>query len=170
LQGLSHKGYVSKTPLPEVRDVNRLHVQEEKRKDAAKATALRKGLRREAQEKENRRREREDLSPETTPESTPEESSSSGGVDFSESEDFKMETFGSPPPVQQRPGGEDSASAAGEKRPEPATIEKALATRADRRSPKPVEGLRSPTPAAGGRMPTPTGRRTPAPTTATGGR
>ena len=100
MQGLSYKGYVSKPPLPEVRATNRLRGQEEKkRKDEAKATALRKRLRREAHEKENKRREMEGLSPETTPESTPEESSSPGGVDFSESEDFVMETAGSPPPV-----------------------------------------------------------------------
>ena len=62
-------------------------------------TALRKRLRREAHEKENTRWEREGLSPETTPESTPEQSSLSGGVDFSESEDFEVDTAGSPPPV-----------------------------------------------------------------------
>jgi hypothetical protein len=75
---------------------------EKKRKDTVKATHLRKRLRKEDHEKENMRREREGLSPETMPEFTPEESSLSGRVDFSESEDFEMDTTGSPLPVQQR--------------------------------------------------------------------
>ena len=110
-------------------------MEEKKRKDEAKATALRKRLRREAYEKENKRRQREGLSPQTTPESTPEESSSSGGVDFSESEDFEIETAGCPPPVQQWAGVEASTSVAGEKRPAPVTIEETPAPRVDRRSP-----------------------------------
>ena len=65
-------------PLPEVRDANRLHAQEEKRrKDVEKVICERKSLRKETHDKENRRREREGLSPETTPESTLEASSSS---------------------------------------------------------------------------------------------
>ena len=64
-----------------------------------KAAALRKRLRREAHEKKNKRREREGLSPETTPESTPDVSSSFGGVDFSESEDFETGTARSSPLV-----------------------------------------------------------------------
>jgi len=60
--------------------------------------------------------EREGLSLETTPDSTPDVSSSSGGVDFSESEDFEAVTAGNPPSVQQRAGVEASASAASEKR------------------------------------------------------
>ena len=87
-----------------------------------KATALRKRLRREAHEKENKRREREGISPETTPESTPEASSSSGGVDFSDSEDLDTEVARGSSPVQQWAGVETSALAVGEKRPAPATI------------------------------------------------
>ena len=50
-QGLTRVGYVSKPPLPEVRAVNCLRGQEEKRKkDEAKATALWRRLRREAHE------------------------------------------------------------------------------------------------------------------------
>ena len=108
---------MSRSPAPEVHEANLLREQaEKKRKDDAKATALKKRLRREAHEKENTRREREGLSPETTPESTPDASSSSGGVDFSESEDCEMVTARSSPPVQQRTGVEASASAASEKR------------------------------------------------------
>ena len=62
MQGLSHKGYVSKPPLPKVCAANLLCGQEEKkRKD--EVNALRKRLRREAHEKENKRRQREGLSP-----------------------------------------------------------------------------------------------------------
>ena len=64
MQGLSHKGYISKPPLPETHDTNRLRGQEEKkRKDEEKATHDRKRWRREKHENENRRREREGLSP-----------------------------------------------------------------------------------------------------------
>ncbi|XP_039827517.1 uncharacterized protein LOC120689276 [Panicum virgatum] len=131
--GLSRKGYVSKPPLPEVREANRLRAQaDKKRKDEAKATAARKRKRREDHEKECTRREREGLSPPTTPKSTEDEDSSSGGVDFSESDDFEVVTAGSPPLVPQRAGVEASASVLGERRLAPATLEKAPAARMDR--------------------------------------
>ena len=77
-QGLTCTGYVSKPPLLEIRTVNCVRGQvEKKRKDEAKATRLRKRLRKEAHEKENKRRVREGLSRQTTPESTLEASSSS---------------------------------------------------------------------------------------------
>jgi hypothetical protein len=41
LQGLSRKGYVSKPPLPEVREANRLHAEVEKKNDEAKAARKR---------------------------------------------------------------------------------------------------------------------------------
>ena len=134
MQGLSHKGYVSKPPLPKVREVNRLRQQaEKKRKDKAKGTAARKRERREKHDKECARQKREGLSPPTMPESIEEEDSSSGGVDFSESEDFEAVTAESPPSAQQRAGVEASASVLGERRLAPATLgEGRLATaRAD---------------------------------------
>ena len=48
LQGLSHKGNVSKPPLPEVRETNRLHAEVvKKRKDKAKEITFRKRERKE---------------------------------------------------------------------------------------------------------------------------
>ena len=43
LQGVCHKGYTSKPPVPEEREVNRLHAEAvTKQKDAAEAAATRK--------------------------------------------------------------------------------------------------------------------------------
>ena len=59
MQGLSHKGYVSKPPLPEVHEANRLRQQaEKKRKDTTKETTTRKRERRERHDKECTRRKR----------------------------------------------------------------------------------------------------------------
>ncbi|XP_039787204.1 translation initiation factor IF-2-like [Panicum virgatum] len=165
--GLTHNGYVSDPPLPEIRTANRLRAEAEKRrKDKEKATREGKRKRKEDHERENKRREREGLSPQTTPESTPEQySSSSTGVDFSESEDLDTEVAEGPPLVQQRAGVEASALATVEKGPAPAMMEKTPAPRAGRRLPAPAVGRRLCTPAADARSPMPTvGRRSPMPT------
>ena len=126
MQELSRKGYVSKPPLPEVREANRLRQQsEKKRKDAVKETAARKRERREKHDKECARRKREGLSPLTTLESTEEKDSLPSGVHFSESDDFEVVTAGSPPPVPQRAGVEASASVLCERRLMPAVLGKA---------------------------------------------
>ena len=104
MQGLSHKGYVSKPPLPKVREVNRLRQQaEKKRKDKAKETAARKRERKENHNKACARAWREGVPPPSMPESTEEEDSSTGEVDFSKSDDFKMVTGASPPSAQRGP-------------------------------------------------------------------
>ena len=55
LQGVSHKGHVSKPPIPEEREANRLHGEAVKKKnDAAKQAATRKRERKEKHEKECR--------------------------------------------------------------------------------------------------------------------
>ena len=97
MQGLSRKGFVSKPPLPEVREANCLRVlADKKKKDEAKVAATRKRERKENHEKACARAKREGPSPLTTPESTREEDSSTVGVDFSESDDFEVETGESP--------------------------------------------------------------------------
>ena len=64
LQGLSRKGYVSKPPLPEAREANRLHAEEvKKRKDEAKAKAARKREREEEHKQASARARREGLPP-----------------------------------------------------------------------------------------------------------
>jgi hypothetical protein len=101
LQGLSHKGYVSKPPLPEVREANRLHAEaSKKRKDKEKETAARKRERKENHNRACARARREGVPPPPTPESTEEEDSSTGGVNFSESDDFEVVTGASRPPAQ----------------------------------------------------------------------
>ena len=82
------------------------------------------------------------------PESTEEEDSSTGGVDFSESDDFEAVTGASPPPAQQGAGIDVSSMALGERRLAPATLVVTPAVRAERRSPAPAAGQRSPVPAA----------------------
>ena len=53
LQRVSHKGYVSKPPVPEEREAYRLHGEAvKKKKDAAKQAATRKRERKEKHEKE----------------------------------------------------------------------------------------------------------------------
>jgi hypothetical protein len=97
-QGLSRKGYVSKPPLAEAREANRLHAEVvKKRKDAVKETVARKGERKEKHDKACARAWLEGLPPPLMPESTEEEDSSTGGVDFLESDDFEAVTGVSPP-------------------------------------------------------------------------
>ncbi|XP_039822813.1 myristoylated alanine-rich C-kinase substrate-like [Panicum virgatum] len=112
------------------------------------------------------------------PESTEEEDNSTGGVDFSESDDFEVVTAVSPPPAPQRASVEASASMLGKRRLAPAmlgegrlapaTLEKAPAadpptpatgrgspvTAMDQKSPEPAAGRGSPALAAGQRSPT----------------
>ena len=72
LQGLSHKGYVSKPPLPEARKANRLHAEAvKKRKDEAEAKATRKREREEEHKKACARARREGLPSPPTPDVTP---------------------------------------------------------------------------------------------------
>ena len=53
LQGVSRKGYTSKPPAPEEREVNRLHAEAvKKQKDAVEKAAARKRKRKEQHEKE----------------------------------------------------------------------------------------------------------------------
>ena len=81
---MSHKGYVSKPPLPEVRKANCLPAQAyKKRKDEAKVKAARKRQRKDDHDKACARARREGVPPPSIPESTEEEDSSTGGVDFS---------------------------------------------------------------------------------------
>ena len=68
-----------------------------KRKDMAKETATRKRERKENHNKAWTRARREGVPLPSTPESTKVEDSSTGTVDFSESDDFEEETGASTP-------------------------------------------------------------------------
>ena len=101
-QGLSHKGYVSKPPVPEDRQANRLRDETaKKKKDAAKEAAARKREREEKHKKACRIAQMEGAPRPPTPESTEEEDSSSGRFNFSESDALEAVTGTSPPPAHR---------------------------------------------------------------------
>ena len=83
MQGLSHKGYISKPPTPEARKANRLYGEAvKKKKDAAKEAAARKRERKEKHDKACNIAQMEGTSRPPMPESTEEEDSSSCGLNF----------------------------------------------------------------------------------------
>ena len=85
LQGVSHRGYTSKPPVPEEREVNRLHGEAvKKKKDAAEEAAARKRKRKEKHEKECKIARAEGKPHPATPESTEEEDSSDAELNFSD--------------------------------------------------------------------------------------
>ena len=88
LQGVIHKGYTSKPPVPEEREVNRLHREAmKKQKDAAEAAAARKRKRKEKHEKACKIAHAERKPRPATPESTEdEEGSSDAEINFSDDE------------------------------------------------------------------------------------
>ena len=179
LQGVSHKGYVSKPPIPEECEANRLCDEAVKRrKDAARDAATRKRERKERHEKECKVTDAEGAPRPATPESSEEEDSSDIVPNFSESDDDEAVTGVDSPPAYRGAGGEDAMVTLGEARLTPGSLVEPPPTRTERRSPTPAAGQRSPASAAGRRSSTPmtgqrspppaTGRRTPAPAASTG--
>ena len=115
LQGVSRKGYTSKPPVPEEREVNRLHAEAvKKQKDAAEAAAARKRKRKEKHEKACKIAHAEGKPWPATPESTEEEDSSDIELNFSE--DDEAATGAGSPPVHRGAGGEDVTVTLGEAR------------------------------------------------------
>ena len=175
--GVSHKGHVSKPPVPEEREANRLHGEAAKKKDAAKQAATRKRERKEKHVKECKIALAEGRPRPASPESTEEEDSSDVELNFSD--DDKVVMGAESLPVYLRADGEGSSAVLGEARLMPGSLAGPPTARIEQRSPTPVVGRRSPTPAAGKRSSTPvtgqrsppavTGRRTPAPAVSTGG-
>ena len=83
MQRVSHKGHVSKPPVPEEREANRLRNEvAKKRKDAAKDAATRKRERKERHAKECKIADAEGAPRPSTPESTEEEDSSDVELNF----------------------------------------------------------------------------------------
>ena len=149
-QGLSHKGYVSKAPVPEDRQANRLRDEAvKKKKDAAKEATARKRERKEKHAKACKIAQAEGAPRPPTPESTEEEDSSSGGFNFSESDDFEVVTGASPPSAHRGAGGEGSMMLLGEVRLAPGSLVELPETKMVRRPPTPVAERGSPAPAAG---------------------
>jgi len=176
---VSRRGYTSRPPVPEEREVNCLHAEAvKKQKEAAEAAADRKRKRKEKHDKAYKIARAEGKPRPTTPESTEdEEGCSDAEINFSD--DDKAATGAGSLLVYRGAGDEDVPVTLGEARLTPGSLVNPPLVGAERRSPTPAAGRRSPTPAAGGRSSTPTtgqrssppatGRRTPAPAVSTGG-
>jgi len=109
---VSHKGHVSKPPVPEKRKANRLHGEAvKKKKDAAKDTATRKRERKERHEKECKIAHAEGRPRPATPESTEEEDSSDVELNFSD--DDEAVTGAGSPPVYRGADGDGSTMTLG---------------------------------------------------------
>ena len=122
LQGVSHKGYVSKPPDPEERDANRLHGEEvKKRKDAAKEAAARKKERKERHDKECKIAHAKGRPRPARPESTEEEEDSSDvELNFSDDDEVAMGTDSQP--FYSRADGGGSSVALSEARLTPGSL------------------------------------------------
>ena len=91
MYGVSHKGHVSKPPVPEEREANRLHGEAvNKKKDAAKQAATRKRERKEKHEKECKIALAEGRPRPARPESTEEEDSSDVELNFLDDDEVVM--------------------------------------------------------------------------------
>jgi len=177
---LSRRGYTSRPPVPEEREVNYLHAEAvKKQKDAAEVTAARNRKRKEKHDKACKIAHAEGKPRPATPESTEEEEGSSD-AEINFSDDDEPATGVGSPPGYRGAGDEDVPETLGEARLTSGSLVDPPLVGAGQRSPTPAAGRRSPTPAAGGRSSTPmtgqrssppaTGRRTPAPAVSTGPR
>ena len=116
MQGVSRKGYTSKPPVPEEREVNRLQAEAvKKQKDAAEAAITRKGKRKEKHEKECKIACAEGKPRPATPESTMEEEGSSD-AEINFSDDDEPATGAGSPTVYRGAGDEDVPVTLGEVR------------------------------------------------------
>ena len=136
MQGL--KCHPSRPPIPEEREINRLHAEVvKKRKEAAKHDRACKIARAEGKPRP------------ATPESTDEEEEASdaeanlpGNVEAAAGADS--------PPVYQEAGDEDAPATPHEARPAPGSLADPPLAGTERRSPTPAAGRGSPMPAVGG--------------------
>jgi hypothetical protein len=113
---VSHRGYTSRPPVPEEREVNRLHAEAvKKQKDAVEAAADRKRKRKEKHDKACKIAHAEGKPRPATPESTEEEEGSSDAkINFSD-DDRPANCAGSLP-VYRGAGDEDVPVTLGEAR------------------------------------------------------
>ena len=93
-----------------------------KKKDAVKEAAAMKRDRKEKHAKACKIAQAKGAPRPPTPESTEEEDSSSGGLNFSEFDDFEVETGASPKLTPRGAGGEGSSMVLGEARLAPGTL------------------------------------------------
>ena len=119
---MSRRGYTSRPPVPEEREVNRLHAEAvKKQKDAAEAAATRKRKRMEKHDKACKIAHAEGKPRPTTPESTEEEEGSSDAkINFSD--DNEVAIGAGSPPVYRGAGDEDAPVTLGEARLTPGSL------------------------------------------------
>ena len=145
----------SRPPIPEEREVNRLHADVVKeRKEAAEAAADRKRKWKEKHDKACKIAHAEGKPRPATPESMNEEEDTSD-AEVNLPGDDKAATGADSPPIYQGAGDEDTLVMLREARPTPRLLVDPPLAGAERRSPTPAAGRRSPTPAAGGRSSAP---------------
>jgi len=150
---VSHKGYVSKSPVLEDRQANRLRDQAAKMKKDAAKEANRKRERKEKHARECKIAEAEGAPRTATLEST-EEDSSDVELNFSDDDDEAV-IDASSPPAYLRADGEGSSVVLGEARLTPGSLVGSPTARTEQRSPTPAAGQRLPASAAGRRLTTP---------------
>ena len=156
---MSRRCHPSRPPIPEEREVNRLHAEVvKKQKEAVEAAAERKRKRKAKHDKACKIARAEGKPRPAMPESTDEEEDTSdaeahlpGGGEAATGADS--------PPVYQEAGDVDAPPTPHEARPAPGSLVGPPLAGTERRSPTPVAGRRSPTPAAGGRSSTPATER-----------
>jgi len=137
---LSRKGYTSRPPVPEEREVNRLHAETvKKQKDATEAAAARKRKRKEKHDKACKIVHAEGKPRPATPESTEEEEvSSDAEINFSD--DDEAATGAGSLPVYRGASVDDVPVMLGEARLTPGSLVNPPLVGAERRSPTPAAG------------------------------
>ena len=170
MQGVSRRCHPSRPPIPEEREVNRLHAEAvKKRKEAAEAAADKKRRRKEKHDKVCKIALAEGKSRPATPESTDDEEDTSD-TEVNLPGDDEAATGADSPPIYQGAGDEDTPVTLREARPTPGLLVDPPLASAERRSPTAAAGGRSSTPMIERRSPLPvTGEGIPAPAISTGG-
>ena len=142
---MSRRCHPSRPPIPEEREVNRLHAEVvKKRKEAAEAAVERKRKRKAKHNKVCKIARTEGKPRPTTPESTDEEEDASD-AEANLPGDVEAATGADSPPVYQEAGDEDAPAAPREARPAPGLLADPPLAGTEQRSPTPVAGRRSPT-------------------------
>jgi len=137
---VSRRCHPSRPPIPEEREVNRLHAEAvKKQKDAAEAAADRKRKRKEKHDKACKITHAEGKPRPATPESTDEEEDTSD-AEVNLSGDDEAVTGVDSPPVYQGAGDEDKQVTLREVRPTPGLLVDPPLAGAERRSPTPAAG------------------------------
>ena len=141
MQGVGRKCHPSRPPIPEEREVNRLHAEVvKKRKEAAEAAADRKMRRKEKHDKECKIARAEGKPRPATPESTSEEEEDASDAEAYLSGEDEAATGADSPPVYQEDGDKDVPAALREARPASGLLVGPPLVGTERRLPTPVGG------------------------------